>query len=359
MQSNNTNAFFELVRAGLWEKDVQLSQYGTIDFNEILRLSEDMTVVGLVAAGIEHVVDVKLPQEVVLQFIGRTLQIEQRNSAMNDFMAVVVEKMRSTDICTLLVKGQGIAQCYERPLWRSSGDIDFLLNTPNYKKAIDFVLPLSSHNNPEGRYSKHRSFIVETWSVELHGTLRSGLSAKVDRLIDSVQEDTFQNGNTREWLNKGTRILLPGVDNDIIFIFTHFLMHFYREVLGLKQICDWCRLLWTFRHTINAELLERRLYQSGLISEWKAFASMAVDYLGMPSEAMPLYDSNEQWHKKGSLIIDYIINRTAYRRINAVIKIAGIFPYKTLRFLPSIVLNINWLKIKERLLKNDNRQETS
>jgi len=45
--SNNTKAFFELVRAGRWEKEAQLSQYGSIDFNEILRLSEEQSVVGM------------------------------------------------------------------------------------------------------------------------------------------------------------------------------------------------------------------------------------------------------------------------------------------------------------------------
>ena len=42
MLSNNQKAFFELVRAGLWEKDAQLSQYIDIDFGEIYRLAEDL-----------------------------------------------------------------------------------------------------------------------------------------------------------------------------------------------------------------------------------------------------------------------------------------------------------------------------
>lgn len=37
---------------------------------------------------------------------------------------------------------------------------------------------------------------------------------------------------------------------------------------------------------INVGLIEARLKEMGLISVWKAFA---VEYLGMPGEAMPLY----------------------------------------------------------------------
>ena len=80
--SNNQKAFLALVRAGLWEKEVQLTSFGQIDFNEVYRLAEEQSVVGLVAAGIEHISDLKVPQALVLQIVGQTLQLEQRNNAM-------------------------------------------------------------------------------------------------------------------------------------------------------------------------------------------------------------------------------------------------------------------------------------
>ena len=143
MRKDNTiEAFFALVRAGLWEQDCYLSQYGEVDYGRILELAQEQAVVGLVTAGLEHVKDVRVSQEYILLFVGLTLQEEQRNTAMNAFIAQVVQKMRDEDIYTLLVKGQGIAQCYERPLWRTSGDIDFFLSDTNYGKAKSYLLPL-------------------------------------------------------------------------------------------------------------------------------------------------------------------------------------------------------------------------
>ena len=122
MQLNkNQQAFFALMRAGLWEQEVRLAQYDEIDFSEIYRLAEEQSVVGLIAAGLEHVIDIKPPQESVLQFVGQTLQLEQRNVVMNAFIEKLIGKLRGEDIYTLLVKGQGIAQCYERPQWRACG----------------------------------------------------------------------------------------------------------------------------------------------------------------------------------------------------------------------------------------------
>ena len=118
LENRNIRAFFALVRAGLWEQDVQLAPYGEIDFAKVLRLSEEQSVVGLVAAGIEHIVDRKPQKKDVLQFIGRTVHMERRNQTMNCFIGNIVEKMRAAGIYTVLVKGQGVGQCYSRPLWR-------------------------------------------------------------------------------------------------------------------------------------------------------------------------------------------------------------------------------------------------
>ena len=301
------SVFFELVRAGLWEKDVRLASYGEIDFNEIYRIAEEQSVVGLVAAGLEHVVDVRIPQVWALQFAGQTIQLEQRNKAMNQFIAAIVAKMQETEIHTLLVKGQGIAQCYERPLWRSSGDIDLFLDSDSYLKAKAFLRPQASFVKDENEYNRHLEMTIDPWIVELHGTLRSQLGKKIDSVIDEVQQDTFNNESVRMWNNEGVEVFLPSPDNDIIFVFTHILQHYFIEGVGVRQICDWCRLLWTFKDTINKDLLETRIKAMGIMTEWRVFGELGVKYLGMPLEAMPLYVDSTALQKKADNVMSFVI----------------------------------------------------
>ena len=144
--------------------------------------------------------------------------------------------MLEADINTLLVKGQGIAQCYEKPLWRSSGDVDLLLSDSNYNKAKEYLLPLSSDNKPDERYSKHLGMNIDQWYVEIHGTLRTGLSGRVDKVVDEVQKEVFYNGNVRSWKNGESTVFLPSPDNDVFFVFTHFIKHFYKDGMSLRQI---------------------------------------------------------------------------------------------------------------------------
>ena len=352
MPNNNQQAFFALVRAGLWEKEVRLLPYGDIDYAEVMRLAQEQAVVGLVAAGLEHVTDVKVPQVWALQFAGQTIQLEQRNKAMNQFIAGLIAKMREADIYTLLVKGQGIAQCYERPQWRTSGDVDLFLSVENFEKAKSLLLPLSSGNKPECNYSKELGYYIDSWSVELHGTQRTGLSSRVDAEIDEVQRDMFYGEKVRAWNNGGTTVYLPAADEDVFIVFTHFVKHFYKEGgMTVRQMCDWCRLLWTYKDSIDSKLLERRVKRAGLISEWKAFGMLAVNYLGMPIEAMPLYSKDEKWSRKAEKIVDFILKGGDWQKFKDTYRVGRIFPMSTLKFLPGIILNVNWLKIKERLFK--------
>ena len=348
--SNNQQAFLELVRAGLWEKDAHLSQYGDVDYSEVLRLAEEQAVVGLVAAGLEHVVDVKIPQVWALQFAGQTIQIEQRNQAMNQFIADLVAKMRDANIFTLLVKGQGIAQCYERPLWRTSGDIDFLLSVDNYNKAISFLKKQYTNNKNGGNYSRETAFYSDQWMIEVHGTLRTCLASKIDKAVDDVQRDVFYGGVVRTWDYEGTTVFLPAADEDVFLVFTHFIKHFYKEGgVTLRQMCDWCRLLWTYHNSVDNNELQNRLKRAGLLGEWKAFASFAVDYLGMPAAAMSLYCDGREWEKKAEKILAFILKGGEWHKVRDTIAVGKIFPMSVLRFAPGILLNVNWLKIKERV----------
>lgn len=309
---NKKQAFFELLRAGLWERGARLSQFNDIDYSAIMRLAEEQSVVGLITAGLEHVEDVKVPKEVLLQFIGSTLQIEQQNKSMNDYVATLIDLLRKEDIYAILVKGQGIAQCYERPLWRASGDIDLLLSDTNYEKAKKVLVPLAIDVESEYKTFKHIGMTMPGGNVvELHGTLHSRLSRRVDWVIDKAQNDVFFAGSVRSWQNGNTQVFLPSPDNDLIFVFTHILHHFYIEGVGLRQICDWCRLLWTYKDSLNHGLLESRIREAGLMTEWKAFAALVVEFLGMPVEAMPLFNDNDNHNanlkRKAERIIAFVL----------------------------------------------------
>lgn len=351
MTNNNQQAFFELVRAGLWSdgnSDIRID--GTTDWQDVYRLATEQSVLGLVLAGLEYS-DIKPPKVLLLQWIGEVQLIEQRNKAMNAFVAEAIGALREQDIYALLVKGQGIAQCYEKPLWRPPGDIDLFLSKDNYGKAVSFFKNRYSNYKDGGRYSQEYAFYTDQWMIEVHGTLRTCLSSRIDKVVDTVQKSVFYGENVRSWENNGTLVFLPAPTEDVFLVFTHFIKHFYKEGMTLRQVCDWCRLLYTFRDSLYYGTLEQRIKSAGLMNEWNAFAAFAVEYLGMPIEAIPLYSKAEKWSRKAEKIVDFILKGGEWGKWKDTYRVGRIFPMSTLKYFPGIILNVNWLKIKERVLK--------
>ena len=299
MTKNNQNAFLALVRAGLWADrgvfQVSSSKFqGSVDWEKVYQLAEEQSVVGLVLAGIERyknhnlIDNLNISQELLLQWIGEVQMMEQQNKSMNEFVAALIEKLRKEDVYAILVKGQGVAQCYEKPLWRASGDIDLLLDTTNYEKAKEVLFPIAGVVEGEEKTAKHQALNINGFEVELHGRMPFFLSKQVDYVIDETLKDTTD-GSLRIWVLNGTDVYLPTPDNDVIIIYTHLLFHFFVEGVGLRQICDWCRLLWHYRSDLDLRLLESRLRKMGLMTEWRAFAALGVEWLGFPEEDMPFY----------------------------------------------------------------------
>jgi len=362
-RTNDIDAFFILLRAGLWEQKCLLASCEPVDFKEVYRIAEEQSVRGLIAAGLEHVQDVQVPYDDAKAFIRAVLKQEKINNAMNQLVVNLVTRLRTMGVNALLLKGQGIAQCYERPLWRTCGDIDLLLDGEDYEKAKAFIIPYSTSVEVEGKYNKHFGTNVGPWKVELHGNLRGGLSRRIDKKLDVFLQDTFHGGETNCVELKGTKVNVLRDEYNIVYVFTHYLEHFYKGGIGLRQICDWCRLIWTRKDVLKLSVLENALRSMGLMTEWKAFAAFAVSYLGMPKEAMPFYDGSNKWVKKALSIRDFILEvgnfgskRDLSRRLKTkpvlvrkavslgirvgdLFRHARLFPLDTIRFTPSILFN--------------------
>lgn len=353
--------FLDLLTAGLWGNEVRLLEYGNVDLNEVIRLSREQSVVGLVAAGINRVSDMKIPREVALTIAREIVHLEQRNEAMNSFIAKLIEEMQAAGIHPLLVKGQGIAQCYEIPKWRASGDIDLLLRKGDYNKAKDYLISIASRVHRENKESRHLGMSIDGWVVELHGRMHSGLSSRIDYELDSIYDDVFHYGETRTWKNASTEVHLLCADEDVVYVFVHILEHFYKGGIGLRQICDWCRLLWFFRDVIDVQLLEHRLREMRLMAEWKALGALAVSFLGTPEEVIPLFGNEDKWKKKAVRMMRFIMrvgnfghnrDHSYYAKYPYLIRKAisagirfidlchhmMIFPMDSLRFFPYMII---------------------
>lgn len=348
----NRNAFFALLRAGLWEQGVRIQPYEPLNFDALYELAHAQSVVGLLAAGMERIEDRKVMKLEALPFLKKVISLEERNQHARRFIGDLMDRLKTAGIYALLVKGQGLAECYERPQWRSVGDVDLLLDKDNYLKAKELLLPLAQGVKDEDVDRLHFGITIDSWLVELHGTLHNGLSSRITRTVDRIQDETIRGSLVRLWHNGETDVPLPCVDNDIIFVFTHLLQHFFQGGVVLRQVCDWTRLLWTYRESVDRDLLRERLEEMRLMTEWEAFAALAVDYLGCPSSAMPFYRDSAAIRRRSARVLEVIFKTgsvddsykneapsfkrkliTIWRQFLSTFTFLRIFPLDSLRFL--------------------------
>jgi len=280
---------------------------------------------------------------------------------MNQFIKELVDSLQKSDIESILLKGQGVARCYERPLWRESGDVDLLFSEQKYQLSKSLLIPKATSVEKEHISAKHLGVSIGPWIVEIHGRLRASLTSTINKVLSEIMSDTFSNNIVRIWNNDGIEVPLLSHDNDTIYIFAHYLNHFYKGGIGLRQICDWSRLLWIYRDSIDQELLIKRINRMGLMREWLVFGTFAVKYLGMPSDAMPLFKETKRLTKKAGVVCSFILSvgnfghnrNTNYykypyivrklisfeRRFADLLYHARVFPFDTLRFTPNIMFH--------------------
>ena len=111
-------AFFALLKSGLWEQSVKLLPYEPLNFDALYQLADDQSVVGLLAAGLEHVEDRKVTKPEAVAFLKKVFSLETRNIAMNSFIEDMVLKTRQAGLIFLLVKGQGLRETAMASVWR-------------------------------------------------------------------------------------------------------------------------------------------------------------------------------------------------------------------------------------------------
>lgn len=323
-------SFVELYKAGLWGTEVRDDQFqnAEIDWERVAELGRQQTVTGLIGDAMSQLSKGIVPRPTYLRLLNDVKTIEDNNLQMNTLMPILFRTLDQLNVKTWLLKGQGVAQCYENPLRRTSGDIDvFFPKLEDYEVAhADFL----KHLKPENVYSdndetKTLEFDYKGIYIELHGHIVSEVNRRCNRNFHVLLEK-YQDALSRQW-NGAT---LPPVQFDPIFIFMHTVRHYFGGGIGLRQVSDWMRYVHVHHDEIDAKKLKADLQAIGLFRLWQAFGCMAVEFLGCPGGSMYFYDG--KYSKYGKRLLQYILESGNFGRYDERTKSSSHF-YLVQRFV--------------------------
>lgn len=286
--------FFNILRKGLWDKS-EKDAFCPIDeqvWREVLWLSSSQTVAGIIAEGLSDCSQGVVPCKIAMKLISASVSTAHRNEQMNAMIAKLIAEFEKYGVPVVVVKGQAIAQLYKKPLSRMPGDIDLIVKPEDYERVKAIIRNLSGEEGIDDSGVKHFAARVGDIEVEVHGTIHTSLSSKINDMLDEMQAELLAESGSCIWSCNDVNVKVPSADFDALYIFLHLLQHFFCGGLGLKQLCDMAMSLHANKGHIDEQKLIERLEQVKLVSEWKAFIAFMVNYLGLPEQEAPLYDDN-------------------------------------------------------------------
>lgn len=284
--------FLELLRAGLWGTAADPEQFKDgADWKGIIDLAREQTVLILVADGYATLPPQYQPSKTI-QFNVEAFRVRmaQMHALLNKEIKTLSHLMDTNGIRSVLLKGQGLARNYPKPLSRACGDIDLYVGEDQFDKAKQLLEDLGVTHGEESESEKHYHCNRGNIVIELHRfTELLRLPWENRRYQEWTRRHLIETAEFDVWNMDDHAVNLPPVQFNVLYVFYHFYNHFQTSGIALRQICDWAMFLHTHAGQYDKEVLKNDLKAFGLRSPWKVFAQMVVDYLGLPADEMPLY----------------------------------------------------------------------
>lgn len=282
------NAFFTLLRSGLWDSDIDdLSCFplANDEWQQLFNISKSQTVEGIVYDGI-----MKLPaplqptREILLRWVILVNNIERKNESMKQCIKEQNQFFHKLGIKPILLKGQGISQFYVHANHRVSGDIDWYFK--DKKDSLVLLEELNRRNVKVFRSTiNNLDFKWRTCEVDTHVKLFDVFSPLAKYKLDNIKNKQFlEEGGFR--VNGNNFNTLPPNLN-ILQVNLHILKHLLLYGIGLRQFCDSAVLYNKMHGMYKCEWLED-IYKDIKVINWiHVLHHFLVHYIGLPKTKLP------------------------------------------------------------------------
>lgn len=282
---------FALLRLGLCNSSPEqenLSDFIMMSAEQWARIGEmamAQGVLGIVLDGVDRLDATpydstrELSKEQKLEWIGQVMQIEQGNRHQTLVMNDLAQKWIDERCKVMVMKGQANGTFYPNPEHRNPGDIDCYL-FENYQLGND-IAKKAGANVDEGWY-KHSQIKYKGEMFENHLFFVHTREGERSKQLQKELEDALQES---EWDNfPESKILLPPIQWNAMFLTYHACAHFLTEGLRLKQILDWAMFLKSHQNDVdwNAFYDYCDRYHFGRFAD--AMTTISADYLGVKIE---------------------------------------------------------------------------
>lgn len=290
-RSQLENCFLQLLSAGLWKRDPQITRFPLSDeeWEAIFELSVKQAVTGIVYDGVMCLPPSEQPPTTIMSRWS-----DQIRSVENHYLAhirmlnfLLVRYELEGGLHPVLLKGLGLSSYYPDVRHRLCGDIDLLFYGDDESEKANQIAEKWGLTVERGLHSES-NFTIKHILIEIHGRLLHQRSPFISKKTKNQLHIALTNGNAlcqRQIEGVPVTVLNPQYNN--LLLTTHSLKHVLNEGIGMRQLCDVAMFLKAEQQNIDpVELLQ--LMRNWGVERWGNLTyAFCVKVLGMSESLLP------------------------------------------------------------------------
>lgn len=214
------------------------------------------------------------PRETRIRWALSAEKLEERYRHQQQTASKLAARFSEEGIRMLLLKGLGLSRDYPIPEHRECGDIDIYLYGQSDKG--DRVLhEIGAHLYFD--VPKHSEYVWDGVLIENHRTILNVRRNRTERELNAVLVRLLE--------KEGTHGLAPGIQApratfNAIFLIRHAAVHFQKEGIVLRHLCDWACFLTRHWDEIDHALFRTAMEDYRMDRFADLMTAAAVEYLG-------------------------------------------------------------------------------
>jgi len=280
-------SIFTLIKNAVTEDKQLLDSH--VEWEQILSVAKTAHIVPLVCSGIH-------PQQEMVESVKKTfLHITYQSMVVQRSQSAAMHKLeslfRENGIDYMPLKGMVLKDLYPQSQMRSMGDLDILIRLDQYSSIRKLLL---ANDFVEGQETDHELIWYKKpyAQIELH-----------KHLIPSYNDDYyayFGDGWKLAELTDSPCKYAMSVENEMIYIFTHFAKHYRDGGIGIRHLVD----LWVYRRAhpnMDQQHICRELEKLGL----------KVFYLNVNKTLDACFEDGEETEVT-TCIVDWVFGSRVY-----------------------------------------------
>lgn len=324
--------FVELLQVSSGTREELSRVPSAVEWQGLYDEAQRQAVAGILACGIERLPkEQQPPQTILLQWIGLTLQIEQRNKLTTKVCGQVVGQMEKDGLRCCVLKGQANHRYYPEGMAkrRACGDVDIWV-CPVSGESLEVSedgLSVKGYRLSDGAVRKVLEYVDAHWErtglcwLHCNFTDKSGVPVEVHfhpsffsrpkyNKRFQIYFSDIERCVVRETID-GVEIPVMRVEEDVVYQMNHIYRHLIDEGVGLRQVVDYYWLLRRFQDSCF-KVKEMAFDREGIkeVVSWlgmRKFAGALMyvlrELLGMPEK----YLLCEPSEKDGKFLMEKIL----------------------------------------------------